>query len=175
MQLKFLTAIALATLAVAAPGYTPPYSGGGSGGSGSGGSSGSGSGGSGSSGSGGSSSSGSVCCTQQVTNKSSLFSTLTGILDIPIGNVIGSLGLDCTVGLIALYCGICCLVSLLQSVNVLGSSNTCGTTTNVVQCNSSGNSGMYLIYGSNATAFKLLMTLIGLLGLIGIGCVPIVA
>jgi hypothetical protein len=116
-----------------------------------------------------------VCCNQQVTNKSSLFSTLTGILDIPIGNVIGSLGLDCTVGLIALYCGICCLVSLLQSVNILGSSNTCGTTTNVVQCNSSGNSGMYLIYGSNATAFKLLMTFIGLLGLIGIGCVPIVA
>jgi hypothetical protein len=152
MQFKLLASIALATLAVAAPGGSP--SGGGSG-------SGSGSG-------------GAVCCNQQVQNNSGLGGILAGILDINLGNVIGSLGLDCTVSLIAFYCGICYLVSLLQAVNVLGSSNTCGSTTNVVECNSSGNSGMCLIYGSNATAFKLLMTFIGLLGIIGIGCVPII-
>jgi hypothetical protein len=156
MQFKFLATIALATLAVAAP-NSPPPSGGGSGGSGSG-------------------SGGAVCCNQEVTNNSGLFSVITGILGIAVGNVVGSLGLDCTVGLIALYGGICCLVSLLQAVNVLGSSNTCGSTTNVVECTGSGNSGMCLIHGSNATVFKLLMIIIGLLGgLVGIGCVPIVA
>jgi hypothetical protein len=125
MQFKLLTTIALASLAVAVPTNSPPPSGGGS-------SSGSGSG-------------GAVCCNQAVQNNSGLGGILAGILDINLGNVIGSLGLDCTVSLIAFYCGICYLVSLLQAVNVLGSSNTCGSTTNVVECNSSGNAGMRLI------------------------------
>jgi hypothetical protein len=146
MQFKFLTTIALATLAVAAPGGSPPNNGSGGG------------------------SSTNLCCEQVITNGDSLFGVIAGLLGIAVGDVIGAFGLDCTVDLLVLYCVICCLVSRLQTITVIGNPTTCGDSNTEVTCTSSQNTSMCLLHDSTAATFELL-TFFLVLGVVNIGCI----
>jgi hypothetical protein len=73
MQFKFLATIALATLAVAIPNNPPPAT------------------------------SSDKCCSQVVAASNPAAALLLGVLGIAVQDVVGAVGLDCTVGLIFIY------------------------------------------------------------------------